>query len=68
MSVSKYKTYDEFVSYMLEKYNCYGDEFIEFLETEKKNISKYITDEQKISYLKIYIDMWIFEKENDIRY
>lgn len=68
MSAKKYTTYDEFIIYMLEKYRNYGDEFIEFLETEKNRLSKNITDEEKISYLKIYIEIWILEKENDISY
>jgi hypothetical protein len=67
MSAEQYTTYTEFIEYMLEKYKQYGEEFVTYLNGECANLHS-IADAKKISYLKIYIEMWILEKETDISY
>jgi len=67
MSADKYTTYTEFIEYMLEKYKHYGEEFVTYLNSECENLQP-LSDDNKISHLKIYIEMWILEKDNDVYY
>ena len=69
MSAAKYKTFHEFVDYMKRKYGIiYSNEFYNFVDQECETLKTMDNETNKINYLKIKIDMWILEKDNDIYY